>query len=320
VSRESSGRPSAAHERTAAGANGGGRSCPVCGSSDVADAFAKHDWMVRHCRACGLRYRAEPLDPHALPLLYGEDYFTTGGAGYGDYVGEGETHLRQARRYLRLARRLGAGGRRVYDIGCAAGFFLAEARRAGWAAHGCDVSDYAARHAREVLGLDVEAVPFLEAAERPGGYDLVTVFNAFEHLPDPVAAVEKLGRLVRPGGYLLIETWDADSMVARAFGPRWHQYDPRYVPFYYTRRSLGHLFTPREWRLAHFGRWAKWISVGRAAEIVAQNTPGALGRGIGRLSRGLLARLEVPYALGDLVMVAFQRRDAAPGGAAPLAP
>ena len=307
MSRERSSRPSAAREGAAADA-AALRSCPVCGGADVADAFAKYDWLVRHCGSCGLRYRAEPLDQHALPLLYGEDYFTTGGAGYDDYVGESETHLRQARRYLRFARRLGVRGRRVYDIGCAAGFFLAEARRAGWAAHGCDVSDYAARHAREVLGLDVEATPFLDAAERPGGYDLVTVFNAFEHLPDPAPAVEKLGRLVRPGGYLLIETWNADSMVARAFGPRWHQYDPRYVPFYYTRRSLARLFAPADWRLAHFGRWAKWISVGRAAGIVAHNTPGPLGRGIARLGRGPLGRVEVPYALGDLVMAAFQRR------------
>ena len=35
-----------------------------------------------------------------------------------------------------------------------------------------------------------------------GGFDLVTAMDVFEHLYDPIAAVEQLWRALKPGGYL----------------------------------------------------------------------------------------------------------------------
>jgi SAM-dependent methyltransferase len=51
-------------------------------------------------------------------------------------------------------------------------------------------------------------------------YDVVTVFDVFEHLYRPRQAMENLRAFVRQNGVVLIETGDADSLPERLL-PRW---------------------------------------------------------------------------------------------------
>jgi SAM-dependent methyltransferase len=283
--------------------------CPVCLSQTVRSALQKDGVPILRCEDCRLRFCPSEPDRAALARLYGEAYFTGGGDGYEHYLQDEATHRRQARRYLRRIARLGIRPGRLLDVGCAAGFFLDEARCAGWQVTGVDVSPYAVRHAREVLGLDVHRGDFLAVDLPPNGFDLVTAFNVFEHLPSPRATADRLARLVRPEGFLLIETWDAESLAAGFLGARWHQYSPEYVPYYYTRRSLERLFGRAVWRTVAYGRWAKWISVERACAVLAHTLPTPrVARMIRAVGDGRLGALELPYALGDLVLLAMQRQ------------
>lgn len=50
-------------------------------------------------------------------------------------------------------------------------------------------------------------------------FDVVTAFQAFEHLADPAGDLERLYRCLKPGGIILIEvrniaTWSAISCVS----------------------------------------------------------------------------------------------------------
>lgn len=282
--------------------------CPVCSSRFTRPRFSKEDYVVRSCSGCGLQFVPAELDTSTVASLYGRQYFASDGAGYRDYVGEEPTHRWQAGRYLRRLEQLGVGPGRLLDVGCAAGFFLDEARRHGWEVRGCDVSGYAAGIARDRLGLQVDVGSFLELDYPPQHFDCITCLNVFEHLTDPTAAVRRFSRLLRPGGTLVIETWDANSMAARALGAAWHQYAPPYVLFYYNRSSLERLFGPTHWELQQYGRWAKWISVRRGCEILGRTLRGAVGRGLTRVGNGAIGRARLPYAMGDLVLAVFRRR------------
>src|SRR5205807_2536757 len=95
-----------------------------------------------------------------LEALYSAEYFTEGGAGYPGYIADERTHRHQARSYLKKIGRLGARPGALLDIGCAAGFFLDEARRRGWDVRGCELSEYAQTYARDTLALDVARAGF----------------------------------------------------------------------------------------------------------------------------------------------------------------
>jgi|UPI00037AA8AD SAM-dependent methyltransferase len=60
----------------------------------------------------------------------------------------------------------------------------------------------------------------LQWSETP--YDVVTVFDVFEHLYDPTQAIKNLHSLLKPGGLAFIETGNVDSSWAQRYGiPVW---------------------------------------------------------------------------------------------------
>ena len=170
--------------------------CYVCAS----------DRIERFCEVLGYSYFRCEVCEHAclLPIpdlnesarVYGEGYFSGSVVGgYADYLGDASVHQLNAR--ARCRRLLSLGARppgRLLDVGCAAGYFLDEARRSGWDVAGVDVSEWARRQARDLFGLEVLGSLEAAAEHRPGGFDAVTLFQVLEHMPDPRSALQLVRR------------------------------------------------------------------------------------------------------------------------------
>ena len=282
--------------------------CRVCRAPETHLLLRVGDADILRCERCGAAFTGSDDPVPSSAELYDAGYFTGGVGHYADYVADEETHRRQARRYLRRLRRAGYGGGRLLDIGCAAGFFLDEARRAGWDVHGVEVSPYAATVARDRFGLDVAQGDFVDVPLDAAPFDVVTFFNVFEHLPRPREVVARLEAVTHPGALVLVETWDVDALAVRLLGARWHQWDARFVPYYFSERAFRHIFDAGRWQL----RWeaaAKWISAGRGLSILAGGLPdGRARRLLDRLAAGALGSVDVPYFAGDLVMAQLVRR------------
>lgn len=289
-------------------------SCPVCRAVSPPLAFVKNGYPMHRCTSCELVFSARPPAGDKLEALYAAEYFTQGGAGYPDYIADERTHRRQARTYLKKLRRLGISGGTLLDIGCAAGFFLDEARSQGWTVRGCELSAYAHAHARDKLRLDVARAGFLDATFAPAAhsFDVITLFNALEHIPDPVGVADKIFSLLRPGGYLLVETWDPHSWLARLLGSRWPTYAPPTVLYCFTKSTLGRLFDSDRWTPVSYRPAMKWISLEHGLSLLeyeAEHTPIArvLAPVLGAVRRSFLGGLDVPYCLGDLAVAVFRR-------------
>lgn len=273
--------------------------CPICGGP-ASVAATKDDTPLFNCAACAFRFF--PLHEEAPEQLYATEYFVGEGGEYGDYSADEPSHRRMARRYLR---RIAAVGQRrpglVLDVGCATGFFLDEARKAGWGVQGIEVSEYASNAAR-ARGIPVVQGSFSVAELPPTRYDAVTFFNSLEHIPDPRQVGERLAQVVKPGGLVVIETWDWRSAVALRLGLSWHQYDPRHVVSYFSEQAMRSLFKPPRWEVVRYGKAIKWISARRALDILQRKhsmpVPGV---------QEWLRLMDVPYLLGDLVWAVVRK-------------
>jgi 2-polyprenyl-3-methyl-5-hydroxy-6-metoxy-1,4-benzoquinol methylase len=223
-----------------------GMRCNVCEApvDPEGDAVWTKDGLeIVRCPSCGLLFRATLPSPEDLPGLYDRTYFqaedrSQGGEGYADYVGEADLHRLNAQRRLSLLEGFTTPGS-LLDVGCAAGFFLDEARRRDWQVTGIEVSAEMAEWASGTLGLtQVIRGSFTGHQWDEGTFDCVTMWDYIEHTIDPLSELQLAHRLLRPGGTLALSTGDAGSLVARLTGRRWHLLTPRHHNYFFTRNSL----------------------------------------------------------------------------------
>lgn len=208
--------------------------CEVCLAQDHQPLFEKAGYRFERCRGCS-HVRVQPDDvPGDLAAYYGRTFFADG--GYADYVGDRVVLRRNFERFIRRIRRHGAG-KRLFEIGCAHGFFLDLARR-HWEVGGIDISPLAARYARDQLALDVVCGDFLDHPIAPSSVDVMVMWDTIEHLLHPAAYVQKIAECLKPGGLLALTTGDAGAVVPRLRGRRWRLYYPPEHLHFFSRATM----------------------------------------------------------------------------------
>lgn len=218
----------------------GWRTCNACSASAPRERFERDGFHIVECTACGLFYVGEDPSTIDFGALYDESYYTGGrDAVFADYVGQAPSRRAAARRRLFTLRRLKPGGR-LLDIGCAAGFFLVEAK-AHYQVRGVELSEYSSRFAREQFGLDVVTGTLHDAAFEAASFDLVTLWDVIEHVPDPAAVLEEVARLLAPGGRVVLTTGDIGSAYAQQRGVQWHLMTPPWHLYFFSRATLATL-------------------------------------------------------------------------------
>ncbi len=104
-------------------------------------------------------------------------------------------------RAAKLTELAGAPGN-VLEVGSYVGGFLRAAHDAGWRARGIDVNAHANAYARE-QGCEVRAYALHDFPAKDR-YTAVALWNCFDQLPDPHAALQRVNDLLEDGGLLAL--------------------------------------------------------------------------------------------------------------------
>lgn len=288
-------------------------SCNLCGA-DAGDRLRSDGplHLVR-CRSCGLVYVTPRLDQRTIRALYDDDYFTTGNGarrGYRDYLADREYYVRTFRRRMRQLERHAGSGRQLLDVGCAAGFFLEVCRDSGWDVCGVDPAACMVQYAQSKLGLPVFCGTLRARCFRPGSFDVVTLWDVLEHMPDPRRELLEVNRVLQPGGLLVAETQDIGSWVPKVMGKRWIHYGNDLHLFHFTPRSLTRLLQETGFRVKTITR----ADAGKACNLrFVADKLAHLSRFASRLAGALLARWpglatrSIYVNLGDEMIVYAQK-------------
>lgn len=216
--------------------------CPVCSRERVRPYYSGPGLDLYRCAGCALKFRWPVPSPEALAALYSEEYYDQ---TYPERILEEEKKLFLSR-IDRLERLHGAPIKRVFEIGTGRGLFLAAARERGLDCAGQDVSRAAADHAEKISGVKVHCGPLETIDAAQGNFDLVHMNHVLEHIPDPLAALGRAGRLLRPGGLFYCEVPRQSNLLNRlsslmAGGDFGFTYFPGHL-YLFSRDSLGRLF------------------------------------------------------------------------------
>jgi SAM-dependent methyltransferase len=219
---------------------------------------------VGRCRDCGHMQLVPMPDTAMLESAYAD-------AASEDYLAEEPGQRATAGDVLARVERHRPPGD-LLDLGCWIGFLLAEANGRGWRGRGVEPSRFASTVARDRFGLDVVTDELFTAPLPEASFDAVVLGDVIEHLPDPAAALERIGALLRPQGVLAMMLPDAGSRLARAMGRRWWSIIPTHVQ-YFTRASMSALLHRQGWELLEIVTAPKAFTVRYYLERIAGYAP-----------------------------------------------
>jgi SAM-dependent methyltransferase len=120
----------------------------------------------------------------------------------GSYLQSIREHPEISLHDIRILRRYLPGARRIVDVGCGQGGFLALCGREFELAVGLDLSAEAVRMclAQKASGVRAHAL-FLPL--RTESLDIIRAKEVIEHLPDPLSLTREAYRVLKPGGLFL---------------------------------------------------------------------------------------------------------------------
>ncbi|MGD0335591.1 MAG: methyltransferase domain-containing protein [Candidatus Omnitrophota bacterium] len=187
------------------------KECIICKSAERRVIFREFDIDVFRCLSCGHVYSSYEI---------ARDY--DGYFGYEEIRDQKQAWWDKAHRpmYQDFCRHFlrGKSGR-LLDVGCGLGYFLKYAAMyPSWGAEGIDVSQEAVKFAREKNGLSNVRCGRIEELSLPqGSYDIITMFDVIEHIPEPDRLLAQVGGLLKKGGMLFILTPNINLWLPLAY-------------------------------------------------------------------------------------------------------
>ena len=216
--------------------------CPLCGAAPQAFAVDYQGLQLARCAKCGLQLQSpRPVFDDLVRAVYGPAYHPPG------EMQPDSARRAQFERQMRWFERRAAGGRRLLDVGCGSGAFLAFARARGWDADGTDVvlTRSAAGTGARLWAGQLPAIDF-------GGcrYRVVRFNQVLEHTQDPLAELRAALAVLEPGGMvhvgvpnvagltITLKNWQSRLGLKRK---RWKHYGALHHLWFFTPRTLRRL-------------------------------------------------------------------------------
>jgi 2-polyprenyl-3-methyl-5-hydroxy-6-metoxy-1,4-benzoquinol methylase len=219
--------------------------CSQCGAADPRFLFRKLNYDLVQCASCDLVYVRNPPNFSELVEIYSSV------VGYHDDIltPDSDEYQRMddiARRHMAIVTRYAKSGK-LLDVGCSTGLFLHRAKQAGFDCGGVEFSLESAEFARRQFGMDVLHGDISTAAGRAGSYDMVTMFDVIEHVPDPSNDIRTVCDLLKPGGLFILSTPNIDGLFPRLSYPfakmldYWPHPEPPHHLFQFSVRTMAAL-------------------------------------------------------------------------------
>lgn len=215
--------------------------CPFCGGSDINRFFpVDHDApdqtiSVIECRHCEVAWQW-PYNQQNSHTIVRLDYERIDGNAYF------ETDAARARAECELSFVTEHCPRpgRLLDVGAGVGSFIKLAAEAGWEAIGVEPrgEPFTMGHARLLRG------QLSDVIQADDLFDVVTMFDVIEHVPDYYTLLKEASTHVKSGGVLVVETGNYQSLDRLRGGRSWWGYrtDHRwYLAPSVVKRQLGDL-------------------------------------------------------------------------------
>jgi 2-polyprenyl-3-methyl-5-hydroxy-6-metoxy-1,4-benzoquinol methylase len=225
-------------------------SCPVCGSSGIAEIItakdhtvSKEEFKIFHCANCQLRFTQDVPDATAIGKYYkSEDYISHTDTSKGLINRIYQLVRKRANRHKRklVEKITGKTKGTLLDIGSGTGYFAAEMKNAGWHVTGLEPDADARKIAEEENQINLSSTDRLFLLPEKS-FDVITLWHVLEHVHDLKNYVRKFKNLLKENGKLFVAVPNYKSYDATVYKEYWAAYDvPRHL-YHFSALSMEYL-------------------------------------------------------------------------------
>ncbi len=183
--------------------------CNLCGGNDTELVQkAEAPFQAVRCQTCGLVFTNPQPDKGLIEDHYQEDY-------YKEWLEKQmKRRIPMWRKRLKELLKFRQKGY-LLDVGFGSGTFLRLAKEHGFQVTGTEISKYACRYVKDTYGIEVFRGDLEEARFPSSRFDVVTLWHALEHLPDPKAALKEIHRILKKDGLLVVAVPNLNNFITR---------------------------------------------------------------------------------------------------------
>ena len=177
--------------------------CDLCGSTRYADRVIENSLPIVECIDCGLVYvREYPQIQNTAEVI---DFYSDGA-----FEEQANPTLERYEgvysHYTEIFTSFLPEKAKVLDVGSGYGLFLAKMQKKGFDTYGIDISSACLEFAKKKFGLDnLFRQDLLTSEFSDNTFDLITLWNVFEHVYNPSDVIKKCASLLKPNGVLVIK-------------------------------------------------------------------------------------------------------------------
>ncbi|SVB29635.1 uncharacterized protein METZ01_LOCUS182489 [marine metagenome] len=204
--------------------------CIICGSSDTSVFVHLHsnDLLALKCKNCShIFINNSPINADNISEYYTMEDFkgkrTLQEFEYSNYYtdcfvdynqrNESSLVLMQFKEKANYFDSLLPKGSKILDVGCATGVFLDMMRKFEWEVEGVEVSNELASYAHEKFDIQVHVKDLTKEKLDSGPFQLITMFDVIEHIPDPNLMIKACSDLLVENGLLLLRTPTEEALL-----------------------------------------------------------------------------------------------------------
>lgn len=281
--------------------------CPVCNKINTEVKFIKNGYNIYHCNECDHLFTGYIPTKKEVKIIYSDDYFFNGGAGYDDYTLEREMLIKRGEYYADKMKRYMNPGK-ILDIGSAAGFLLKGFENKGWKGTGIEPNKTMVEYGQKNLGLNL-IHGTIETIELNDKFDLIILIQVAAHVYDLNSSLSRISSLLKPNGHVLFETWDKDSLTAKIFGENWHEYSPPSTLNFFSKKTLTLLLKRQDFSIVDQGTPKKSIHSRHAKSLVLHKLSESRRlKWMAGITRLIPDNIVIPYPSEDLFWALYSKK------------
>jgi 2-polyprenyl-3-methyl-5-hydroxy-6-metoxy-1,4-benzoquinol methylase len=204
--------------------------CPFCQSENLNDHLVLDGIRIASCAACGFMFSRDTLDSAEIDQFYID--------GYHDRRHMDGQRV-NASINVELLRRFcpDLSGKSVLDVGSGYGFFLDKLRNSGVRrAAGIELSRAQRKYSVDELRLETHGQ--LHELSSDDQFDVITILEVIEHIPEPYEFIQKVCEHLKVGGSLIVGTDNFVSDVVKVLGKGFPKWIPHEHVSFFTPKTL----------------------------------------------------------------------------------